>query len=153
MGILGQIFETVGENISKSKEQRAQEEAFVMNNAGTQAICSFIANLFEKGNAGYNWVKQNRVGLYPVINEDSVSLCYMQPGDGQSFSGIKPKDIEVAKYSFLEMYDWYGLDVGCGYSRLNSRTQLNVLERMINLEVEELPHIKYNNGFLVRMFQ
>ena len=48
MGIFGQLFETVGENISKSKEQREQEAAFVRNNEGTKAICAFISNLFVK---------------------------------------------------------------------------------------------------------
>ena len=66
---------------------------------------------------------------------------------------MKPKDIEVANYSFLEMYRWYGLDEGNGYQDLYSRTELNTLESMINSEVEKLPHIKYNNGFLVKMFQ
>lgn len=153
MGLMRQIFETVGENISKSKEERRREEALVRNNEGTEAICAFMADLFEKGNIGYNWVKKNRVGLFPVINKESVSICYMKLGDGQSFSGMKPKDIEVARYSFREMYDWYGLDENCGYDILSSRTQFNVLENMINSEIEKLPHIKFNNGFLVKMFQ
>lgn len=76
----------------------------------------------------------------------------MQPGDGQSFSGVIPKDIEVANYGFEEIYGWYGLG-GYGYKSLNSRTQLNALENMINMEIDKLPHIKYNNGFWVRMFQ
>lgn len=102
MGIFGQLLETVGENISKSKEQREQEEAFVRNNEGTKAICAFFSNLFDKGNEGYNWVKKNHVGLYPVINSSSVSLCYMQPGDGKSFSGVKPRDIEVVQFSTVD---------------------------------------------------
>mgnify|MGYP007123076210 CR=1 FL=1 len=153
MGIWKKMVETVGENVSKSKEERMQEKAYVQNSKGTEAICAFMADLFEKGNAGYSWVKENRVGLYPIVNQDSVSLCYMQPGDGQSFSGVKPKDIEVANYSFLEMYSWYGLDEDCGYKKLHSRTELNALESMINSEIDKLPHIKYNNGFLVKMFQ
>lgn len=153
MGLFGQLFETAGEKFTKTKEQRAEEEAFVRNNEGSNAICAFFVNLFEKGNSGYDWVKKNRVGLYPVIHNDSVSLCYMQTGDGNSFSGMKPKDVEVVRYSFQEMYSWYGLDATIGYSTLNSRTQLNVLEGMINSAVQNLPHIKYNNGFLVKLFQ
>ena len=153
MGLTRKLFETMGENISKNKEERKQEESYVRNNKGTKAICAFMVDLFEKGNMGYNWVKKNKIGLFPVINKESVSLCYMQLGDGQSFSGMKPKDIEVVRYSFREMYDWYGLDKNCGYDTLNSRTQLNVLENMINSEIEKLPHIKFNNGFLVKMFQ
>lgn len=152
MGLMKKMFETAGENIAKSKEEREKEREYVQNNEGTKAICAFMANLFEKGNVGYVWVKKNRVGLYPIVNQKSVSLCYMQTGDGQSFSGVKPKDIEVISYSFEEMYSWYGL-VGYGYKSLNSRTQLNALENMINRKVKKLPHIKYNNGFLVRMFQ
>lgn len=153
MGLFGQLLETAGEKLTKDKEQRAQEQAFVRNNEGSKAICTFMVDLFQKGSSGYDWVKKNRVGLYPVINSDSVSLCYMQAGDGQSLSGIKPKDIAVARYSFQEMYSWYGLHEGVGYASLTSRTQLNELESMINSEVQKLPHIKYNNGFLVKIFQ
>lgn len=153
MGLFGQLLETAGEKLTKDKEQLAQEKAFVRNNDGSKAICEYMVNLFQKGNPGYVWVKKNRVGLYPVINSSSVSLCYMQAGDGKSFSGMKPKDIEVAQYSFQEMYSWYGLAEGVGYASLTSRTQFNELENMINLEVQKLPHIKYNNGFLVKMFQ
>lgn len=112
-----------------------------------------MVDLFDKGNAGYAWVKQNRVGLYPVVGEESVALCYMQPGDGQSFSGIKPKDVVVSEYSFQEIYSWYNLEAGSGYERLTSRTQLNALEQQIHSEVQKLPHIKFNNGYLVKMFQ
>lgn len=153
MGLFKQLVETAGEKIMKDKELRAQEEAFVRNNKGSEAICAFMTDLFEKGNSGYDWVKKNKMGLYPVIYKDSVSLCYMQPGDGQSFSGMKTKDAEVVRYTFQEMYDWYGLKAGEGYSCLNSRTQLNELEKMIDSAVQQLPHIKYNNGYMVKMFQ
>ena len=153
MGTFGRLLETAGETISKDKEQREQERALVYHNEGSKAICEYIVNLFQKGNPGYDWVKKNRIGLYPVINPRSVSLCYMQAGDGKSLSGVKPKDVEVAQYSFQEMYSWYGLDEGVGYACLTSRTQFNALEDMIASEVLKLPHIKYNNGFLVKMFQ
>lgn len=153
MGLFGQLLETAGEKLTKDKAQREQEEAFVKGSEGSKAICAFMADLFEKGHPGYDWVKQNKVGLYPVIHEDSVSLCYMQVGDGQSLSGVKPKDAEVARYSFVEMYEWYGLDPSKGYIQLTSRTQKNALEDMINSAVQALPHIKYNNGYLVKMFQ
>lgn len=153
MGLFGQLLETAGEKIAKEKEQRAQEQAFVRNHEGSKAICEYMVNLFQKGQPGYEWVKKNRIGLYPVINSTSVSLCYMQAGDGKSFSGIKSKDIEVAQYSFQEMYHWYGLNEGVGYARLTSRTQFKELENMINSAVQKLPHIKYNIGFLVKMFQ
>lgn len=153
MAIFRQLLETAGEKLTKDKEERAQEQAFVRNNEGSKAICEYMVNLFQKGNPGYDWVKKNREPLYPVINSRSVSLCYMQPGDGKSFSGMKTKDIEVAQYSFEEMYNWYGLAEGVGYASLTSRTQLNELQWMIESEVQRLPHIKYNAGFLVRMFQ
>lgn len=153
MGLFGQLVGTAAEKLTKDKEDRQKEQAFVRNNEGSRAICAFMVDLFEKGNSGYDWVKKNRVGLYPVIYSDSVALCYMQAGDGKSFSGMAPKDIEVARYSFQQMYKWYGLSSGVGYAQLSSRTQLNELEDMINAAVQELPHIKYNNGFLVKMFQ
>ena len=152
MGLWKQLLETAGEKITKDKDQREREEAFVRNNEGSKAICEFMVSLFEKGNSGYNWVKENRRGLYPVMYPDAVALCYMQPGDGQSFSGMKTKDMEVKRYTFEEIYRWYGLEQHRGFGRLNSRTQLNALETMINNEVQKLPHIKYNIGFVVKMF-
>ena len=139
-------------NLQKIKSRECKKKP-LLKNEGSKAICAYIANLFEKGNFGYNWVKKNHAGLFPVVNKDSVSLCYMQIGDSQSFSGMKPKGIEVVRYSFQEMYSWYSLADNCGYSVLTSRTQINALKNMINLEVQKLPHIKYNNGFFVKLFQ
>lgn len=153
MGIFRSLAQTAGEHIFKSKDEREAEKNFVRENKGTEAICAFIAQQFEKGNPGYNWVKKNKVGLYPIVHDSSVSLCYMQPGDGESFSGMRPKDIEVASYSFLEIYEWFGLEEDEGYRVLKSRTQKNELENMISSEVQKLAHIKYNNGFMVKLFQ
>ena len=153
MGIFKILAETAGEKLAKDKEQRAREEAYVRNNPGSKAFCAFFVDLFQKGNAGYNWVKENRTGLYPVINNTSVSLCYTQYGDGKSLSGVAPKDKEVACYSFEEMYRWYGLSAGVGFSALNTRTEKNALESMISGQVQQLPHIRFNNGFMVKMFQ
>ncbi len=152
MGLCRQLLETAGEKLTKDKEQRMREEEFVRNSEGSKAICEYFVNLFDKGNSGYEWVKKNRMGLYPVMYPDAVALCYLQPGDGKSFSGMKPKDVEVVRYTFEEMYRWYGLEAYRGYGRLNSRTQLNALETMISNEVQNLPHIKYNIGFMVKMF-
>ena len=152
MGFWGALLETAGEKITKDRDVRQREEEFVRNHEGSKAICEYFVSLFEKENAGYNWVKENNMGLYPVMYPDAVALCYMQPGDGQSFSGMKTKDVEVARYTFEEMYRWYGLEAYRGYERLNSRTQLNALEAMINNEVQNLPHIKYNIGYKVKMF-
>lgn len=63
MGLWRQMVETIGESVSKSKEERMREKEDVQNNKGTEAICAFIANLFAKGNMGYRWVKENYVGL------------------------------------------------------------------------------------------
>lgn len=153
MGLLGKLAQTVGENISKSKEDRQREIDFVKNNKGSEAITAYMVDLFQKGNPGYDWVKKNKVGLFPVINNDSVSLCYMQVGDGKSLSGVKPKDIETQRFTFQEMYRWYGLPAGVGYTSLDSRTKKNVLENMIDTAVQALPHIKYNVGYMVKMFQ
>lgn len=151
MGLLRKMLETAGENIVKDKEQRLMEKEFIRTNDGSKVISIFIADLFEKGNSAYVWVKKNQVGLFPVVSEDSVSLCYMKAGDGQSFSGMRPKDIEVIKYKFEEIYKISGLEVG--YNKLNTITEINELESMINEEIKKLPHIKYNNGYLVKMFQ
>lgn len=106
MGLLRKMLETAGENIVKDKEQRLMEKEFIRTNDGSKVISIFIADLFEKGNSAYVWVKKNQVGLFPVVSEDSVSLCYMKAGDGQSFSGMRPKDIEVIKYN-LKRYIKY----------------------------------------------
>ena len=74
----------------------------------------------------------------------------MKPGDGQSFAGIKPKDIEIVKYKFEEIYNICGLSNG--YLRLRTRIEKNELEKMIDEEIRKLPHIKYCNGYLVKMF-
>lgn len=155
MGFFKQIAKTAGEKLLKSKEEIEQEKSFVRNNEGSEAICAYIRDLFEKGNVGYNWVKENKMGLYPVIYNNSVALCYMQTGglNATSFSEAKAKDVEVANYTFQEMYDWYGLSSGIGYTELSSQIQKNTLEHMIDTAVQELPHIKYNIGYVVKMFQ
>lgn len=51
------------------------------------------------------------------------------------------------------MYEWYGIDAGAEYEDLTTRTQLNELENMINTEVQKLLHIKYNNGYMVKLFK
>ena len=76
-----------------------------------------------------------------------------QGGDAKTLKSSMPKDVEVANYTFREMYEWCGLDLSRGYFILDSRTQMNALESMITTSVLQLPHIKFNNGFLVKMFQ
>ncbi len=153
MALWKQLAETGIEKLAKDKEQRRLEEEYVKNNRGSKVISEYIAYLFEKGNVGYNWLKENRIPVYPVINKDSVSLCYMQPGDGKSFSGTIPKDVSVGTYTFEEIYKAYGLQPGEGYARLSTRTQLNALESMINTEISKHSHLKFNGGYLVRAFQ
>lgn len=150
MGLFRQLAETAGENILKDKEQKLEEKEFVRGREESKVISLFITALFEKGNPAYNWVKENHVGLFPVIDEQTVSLCYMKPGDGQSFAGIKPRDIEIVKYKFEEIYNICGLSNG--YLRLRTRIEKNELEKMIDEEIRKLPHIKYCNGYLVKMF-
>lgn len=77
IGLFKQLVQTVGENISKDKEQRELEKEFVRNNIGSKAICEYFVNLFDKGNSGYLWIKENKVGVCPVIHSNYVSLCYM----------------------------------------------------------------------------
>ena len=155
MGIFKQMAQTLGENIAKSKEDRKREEDFIKGNPGSQAIAAYLARLFEKGNGAYNWIKQNKEGLYPVINDDSVSLCYTQSGSvhAQSWKEAKAQEITVGKYSFQEMYKWAGLADGAGYSRLTSRTQKNALESMIHQAISAHPYLKFNGGYRVKMFQ
>lgn len=153
MGFWLRLLDSAHEKLVVDKDQRARDEEFVRNHKGSKAICDYFVALFEKGNSGYNWVKRNKTGLFPVIKQDSVVLCYTQSGDGKSFSGMFTKEVEVATYTFQEMYDWYGLDSEEGYQMLHSRTQLDTLEQMINSAVTKLPHIKYSGGYYVRMFQ
>lgn len=152
MGVFGRLGGSIVEKVTKDKETREKEKNFVRNNEGSQAICAFIRNLFEKGNMGYEWVKKNRTGLFPVTHQDSVALCYFEYGDGKSWEGMKTKEIAAAEFSFQEMYEWYGLDSDRAYSMLGTRTMLDTLDQMIRVEVEKLPHIKNSNGFMVKMF-
>ena len=146
------IFDQIKGKVKQEMEQREAQKAFVENHKGSEAICEYIVNMFDKGNSAYYWLKENKTPLYPIVQESRVQLCYMQAGDGKSFSGIKPKDIPVATIYFNEMYEWYGLKNGEGYRILDNKVQMKTLEYMISREVQKLPHIKYNAGFLVKMF-
>lgn len=146
------IFDNIKGRVQQEMAQREQMKAYVENHKGTEAICSYIVDLFDKGNSGYYWLKENKTPLYPVVQESRVQLCYMQTGDGQSLKGVIPKNVPVATIYFNEMYDWYGLENGEGYRILDNKLQMKTLETRISLAVQKLPHIKYNAGFLVKMF-
>lgn len=146
------LFGKLQEKYQENKAQKQQEEEYVKNNRGTEAICAYMKAMFEKDNPAYQWLKSEKTPLYPVVGEDCVSLCYMQAGNGQSIRDIKPSDIAVFTCSFQQMYDWYGLGNGEGYSVLNTKVEKKALEQFITWEVEKLQHLKYNGGFLVKLF-
>lgn len=148
MGYFTRLAGTAVERIVKGKEESENEKAFIRNHVGSKAICAYIANLFEKGNTGYNWLKENRKPLNPVVHKDFVALCYVQ-----GYQDRLPKEIEVGRFTFEEMYQWYGLKPGQGYSYLRTRIMFDTLEWMINAEVQKLPHMKFSGGYLVKMFQ
>lgn len=140
------------------QDKKAAEEAerdFVRSHKGTEAICAFMKMIFDKGNPGYNWLKENRgCPLYPKVDNNQVLLCYQDTqSNPQSFKDAMPKDVEVGRYSFQEMYNWYGLGAGEGYSFLDTKLKKSTLESRISNAVQELPHIKYSSGFVVKMFQ
>lgn len=147
------IFETIKNGYQAKKAQDDAQRDFIRNHKGTQAICEYMQMLFDKNNAGYDWVKRNRTGLYPIVKEDCVILCYMHINSNpQSFRDACPKDQEVGRYTFQEMYNWYGLRNGEGFQYLSSRLQKKTLETCISNKVQDLPHITYNNGFRVKLF-
>lgn len=160
MGVLGKIARGIQDQYKQNKVLKEQEEDFVRTNQGSEAICAFIVALFNKDEPAYKWIKDNKktlvmqTPLYPVVGEDFVSLCYMQYGDGRSWESSKNRDIEIGRYSFQEMYVWYGLAAGAGYSRLDSTTKKNKLRSMINNKIRELPHIKESSagGFVIKTF-
>ena len=158
MGIFGDFIGGIQGQVQKNKRLKAMEENFVRTNRGSEAICAYIKQLFDKDGPGYDWLKKNKLSpmmstpLYPIVGEDYVSLCYTKYGNGRSFSNSIPKDVEVKRFSFQEMYEWYGLTSVVGYSSLNSKFKRKILESMITDKVQELPHIKYNGGFVVKMF-
>lgn len=153
MGLFGNLIDSVKENVEKDRQQKEKEREYVRNSEASKAICEFIVDLFQKGNPAYKWIKENnKIGLSPQVNFNTVSLTYMQPGDGKSFSGIKPKDIEVSQYSFQEIFEWYGLET-CGYKQLDTKTERKELEYMIGSAIEQLPHMKLTCGYTVKMFQ
>ena len=49
MGLFGQIMGSAVEKLTKDKEQREREKAYVRNNEGSKAICAYMAHLFQKG--------------------------------------------------------------------------------------------------------
>lgn len=146
------IFDNIKGRVQQEMAQREQQRAYIKNHKGTEAICTYIADMFDKGNSGYYWLKDNKTPLYPIVEESRVKLCYMQTGDGQSLKGVIPKNIPVATISFQEMYEWYGLSNGEGYRILDNKFQMKTLEDLISFEVQKLSHIRYNGGFLVKMF-
>lgn len=149
------LFDTIKNAYQDKKAAEQAERDFVINHEGTKAICAYMKMVFEKGNPGYNWLKQNHgYPLYPKVENNQVLLCYQHvEKNPQSFKDAKPKDVEVGRYSFQEMYAWYGLNDGEGYSFLDTKLKCRTLEGRITSAVEEHPHIKYNGGFLVKLFQ
>ncbi len=146
------ILENLKGKVKQEMEQREQLKAYVENHKGTEAICAYMTCFFDKGDSGYYWLKENKIPLYPVVQESRVQLCYMWTGKAQSFKDVIPKDVPVKTIYFNEMYEWYGLNRGEGYQILNTRVERKTLEMKISQEVQKLPHIKYSTGFLVKMF-
>ena len=147
------IFDTIKTNYQAKKAQDEAERNYIRSNPGTKAISAYMQMLFDKGGPAYNWVKSNRTPLYPIIKSDCVVLCYMQTNpNAQSFRDAMPKDAEICRYSFQEIYRWYGLRNGEGFSGISNKVQANTLESCINNKVQELPHITYNGGYRVKLF-
>lgn len=148
------LFDVIKNAYQDKKAADQAERDFVCSNSGTAAICAYMKMVFDKGNAGYKWVKANRTSLYPIVENDQVLLCYQYTErNPQSFQEAKPQDVEVGRYSFQEMYRWYGLQDSEGYSCLDTKLKRRTLEYQISSAVQELPHITYINGFRVKMFQ
>lgn len=149
------LFDMIQKGYHTKKAADEAERDFVRNHKGTRAICAYMKMLFDKGNTGYNWLKANPFfPLYPKIEDDQVLLCYLYTQKNpQSFQEMKSRDEEVTRYSFQEMYRWYGLANGEGYELLDTKLKKNELEHQISFAVQELPHIRYNGGFVVKMFQ
>lgn len=149
------LFDTIQNSYQAKKAADEAERDFVRNHKGTQAICAYMKTLFEKGNPGYNWLKANpSFPLYPKIEGGQVLLCYSYTQKNpQSFKEAMPRDEEVTRYNFQEMYRWYGLADGEGYNLLDTKLKEKELVLRISSAVQELPHIRYNGGFVVKMFQ
>lgn len=149
------LFDTIKNAYQDKKAAEQAERDFVRNHKGTEAICAFMKMIFDKGNPGYNWLKENRGWpLYPKVENNQVLLCYQHSEKNpQSFKDAMPKDVEVGRYSFQEMYNWYGLEDGEGYSFLDTKLKCRTLESQLTSAVEEHSHIKFNGGFIVKMFQ
>ena len=148
------LFDTIKNAYQDKKAAEQAERDFVYNDKGTEAICAYMKTLFDKGNSGYNWLKENRgCPLYPVVEDNQVLLCYQYSvKNPQSFKDMKPQDVEVARYSFRQMYQWYGLAEGEGYNFLDTKIKKHALAGCIRSKVGELPHIKDTSGFTVKLF-
>lgn len=154
MGVFGDLAGNIKNKIESDKAEKERLRREIQNNRGTEAICSYMFTLFEKGNAGYNWLKANRkFPLYPVVGDAGVELCYTQyASNPQSLREMKPKNIRVSYYCFQEMYSWYGLAYGEGYLTLNNKVQKDWLCSMINQRVQQHNHIKYTTGWELKLF-
>lgn len=149
------LFDAIKNTYQDKKAANQAERDFVCNNKGTMAICAYMKMVFDKGNPGYKWLKENsHWALYTKVEGNQVLLCYQYTEQNpQSFREAKPQDVEVGRYSFQEMYQWFGLQDGEGYSWLDTKLKCRTLDDRISSAVQELPHIKYNGGFRVKMFQ
>ena len=155
MGLFGKIVNGIQDQYQQNKERKEAERNYVRTNKGTEAICAYITALFDKGQPAYNWYKSNKKPLYPKVHDNnSICLCYTQYGDGRSYESSKSKDIAIATYRFHDMYQWYGLKDGEGYSELSTKIQQETLEWAILDAVEKLEHMKRDTawGVVVKMF-
>lgn len=132
------------ERYQQTKRRGGRVWTYVQDHRGTHAISEYMRMLFEKDSPAYNWMKENRRPLYPVIRATSVQLCDLKPETG--------KLIPVGNFSFREMYDWYGLYPEEGYLRLHNRSELEALEASITEKIAQLPHIRCGTGFSLRRF-
>lgn len=154
MGLLTNLKNNIANSYNEKKAAAQQDKAYVRNNIGSTAIAEFIAAYFGKGAPLYNWVKDNHQGIEFRTNAFSIDVYYTYSvRNPQGFRDAMPKKEVICTFSFDEMYRWYGCTNQGAFSRLTTKTQMNELYSIIIEHLNEIPHIKYANGWTVRMFQ
>ena len=163
MGFLDKLADGIKASAEQFKEDREEEIRFVETNPGSRAICDFCQMLFQPDNPAYDWLKDtndhvlltfNKVGLYPEVREDHISICRHRVNKWDNEGGGRASNldeaihqtIEVKNYTCAEIYSWDGVDPDDCYAELDSRLKRSRLREMIVDTLNQLPHLENHNG-------
>lgn len=136
---------------AQEQSRHHSPEDIIRDNKGTRAICAYFYDLFERNHSGYRWMKANpQIPLYPRVLQSGVELCYSEQVKNSSlWSHRQVRNIAIASYSFEEIYQWYPLAKGEGFTELTNRDDRVILADLISQEILRHDHIKNSNGLVL----